>query len=70
MKKTKKNILTVQKKQLAKPDMSALVQTERDLKDAVLMVSVFANLFILSLWVALKVTSEYDEALAAFFIQR
>lgn len=57
-------------KKFAKPNMSAIAQTERDFRDAVLTVSVFANLFILSGWVALQVTSEYDEVLTAFFIQR
>lgn len=70
MKSTKKNISQKLVKQTAGPNMSAVAQTERDFKDALLMVSVFVNLFILSLWVALKVTSEYDEALIAFFIQR
>ena len=57
-------------KKSAKPNMSAIVQTERDFKDAVLTVSIFANLFLLSVWVALQVTSEYDDALAAFFMLR
>lgn len=52
------------------PDPSAIVQTERDFKDAVLTVSVFANLFILCLWVALQATSQYDTALVSFFINR
>jgi len=53
-----------------KPNMSAIAQTERDFKDAVLMVSVFANLFLLSVWVALQITSQYDDALATFFMVR
>ncbi len=57
-------------KHLNKVNFSAIAQTERDFKDAVLTVSVFANLFILSIWVALQVTSEYDTALATFFLQR
>lgn len=57
-------------KRLNKVNFSAIAQTERDFKDAVLTVSVFANLFILSIWVALQVTSEYDTALATFFLQR
>lgn len=51
-------------------DPSALLQTERDLKDAILTVSVFVNLFALCLWVALQTTSQYDSALADFFINR
>ena len=51
-------------------DPSALMQTERDFKDAVLTVSVFVNLFILCVWVALQTTSQYDVALASFFLDR
>lgn len=56
------------RKQLADP--SALMQTERDFKDAVLTVSVFVNLFILCLWVAVQTTAQYDAALIDFFIAR
>lgn len=49
---------------------SALAQTERDLKDAVLTVSVFVNMFILCLWVAVQMTSQYDTALVNFFVSR
>lgn len=48
----------------------AMLQTERDFKDALLMVSIAANLFVVSLWVALQVTSYYDDALVSFFINR
>ncbi len=51
-------------------DPSALLQTERDLKDAILTVSIFANLFILCLWVALQTTAQYDTALIDFFLPR
>jgi hypothetical protein len=51
-------------------DPSALVQTERDFKDALLTVSIFANLFILCLWVALQTTAQYDSALVNFFFSR
>lgn len=47
-----------------------MLQTERDFKDALLMVSITANLFVVSLWVALQVTSYYDDALVSFFINR
>lgn len=57
-------------KRLNEVNFSAIAQTERDFKDAVLTVSVFANLFIFSIWVALQVTSKYDAALASFFLQR
>lgn len=40
------------------------------LKSAVLIISLLINLFVLSLWVALQVTSQYDQALFDFFIHR
>jgi hypothetical protein len=49
---------------------SAIMQTERDFKDALLTVSIFANLFMLCVWVALQVTTQYDTALASFFLNR
>lgn len=51
-------------------NQEALLQSERDFKDALLIVSVAANLFVLCLWVALQVTSRYDTALTWFFIHR
>lgn len=51
-------------------DPSANFQTERDFKDALLTVSIFANLFVLCIWVALQATSQYDSALVSFFLKR
>ena len=51
-------------------DPSAIAQTERDFKDAVMTVSVFVNLFLLCVWVALQSTSQYDSVLANFFLNR
>jgi len=48
----------------------AVFETERDLKDALLIVSITANLFVVCLWVALQVTSRYDSSLTSFFIHR
>lgn len=47
-----------------------VLQTERDFKTALLVVSLTSNLFIVSMWVALQVTSRYDTALAGFFLDR
>jgi len=67
----KAKILTAPTKfKRSKLDPSALLQTERDFKDAVLTVSIFVNLFILCVWVALQTTSQYDTVLANFFINR
>ncbi|MDQ5932078.1 MAG: hypothetical protein WBK76_01020 [Candidatus Saccharimonadales bacterium] len=66
--KTKRTLLPTKKVLSSEP--SALLQTERDLKDAILTVSVFVNLFGLCLWVALQTTARYDAALVDFFIAR
>lgn len=41
-----------------------------DLKSSILVVSLFANLVIFTVWVAVQVTSRYDAALASFLINR
>jgi hypothetical protein len=69
-KTTTKPVAKARKKPAFMADPSAIIQTERDFKDALLTVSVFANLFILCLWVALQATSHYDSALASFFLNR
>lgn len=66
--KTKNTPSSISNAKLATP--SAIMQTERDLKDAIMTVSVFVNLFALCLWVALQTTAQYDGALADFFINR
>ncbi len=48
----------------------AMLATERDFKDALLMVSITVNLFVLCLWVAVQVTTVYDTALTNFFFGR
>jgi hypothetical protein len=48
----------------------AMLATEHDLKDALLMASLSINLFVLSLWVAMQVTTAYDAALMGFFFGR
>ena len=42
----------------------------QDLKTAVLIVSVVANLFIFTAWVALQVTTQYDMQVASFLFNR
>jgi len=41
-----------------------------DLKTALLIVSVVANLFIFTAWVALQVTTQYDAQVASFLFNR
>lgn len=47
-----------------------LFQTGRDVRDAVLVVSIAVNIFMLCIWVVLQQTSIYDQALFNFFIHR
>jgi hypothetical protein len=42
----------------------------QDLKTAVLIVSVVANLFIFTAWLALQVTTQYDNQIASFLFSR
>jgi|GEM_PF-2247980 len=51
-------------------DPSAIAQTERDFKDAILTVSVFVNLFMLCVWVVLQSSTQYDRVIANFFLDR
>ncbi len=66
MKKQNKKI----SKKVASSRNTAYTQTKRDFKDALLILSVTANVYILCLWVALQATSRYDASLVAFFFNR
>jgi hypothetical protein len=50
--------------------ISAHEQVGHDLKNAVLIVSIVANLFIITTWLALQMTSAYDTQLASLFLGR
>ena len=53
--------------------MEAVVTTShmsQDLKTAVLVVSVVANLFVFTAWIALQVTTQYDSQIASFLFSR
>lgn len=45
-------------------------RTGLDFTIALLIVSLLANAFVLCLWIVLKTTTEYDEALMNFFLGR
>lgn len=45
-------------------------QLSQDLKTAVLIVSLLANLFVVTIWIAMQVTSQYDQQLVSFFVNR
>lgn len=48
----------------------AVFQTGADLKTSLLIVSVLINLFVLCIWVALKMTTVYDASLSQVFLGR
>jgi hypothetical protein len=54
--------------EMARPMPSS--QMSQDLKTAVLVVSVVANLFVFTAWVALQVTSQFDNQIASFLFTR
>lgn len=45
-------------------------QMTQDLKTAVLVVSVVANLFVFTTWVALQVTTQFDSQISNFLFTR
>lgn len=42
----------------------------QDLKNSILIVSIVANLFIFTTWIALQVTTQFDSQLANFLFNR
>ena len=56
-------------KRSVKPPLSVF-ETSKDLRSAVLIISLLGNFFVLSLWIVLNTTSHYDSALFNFFINR
>lgn len=65
MKKTTKSHSKTRKKAIP-----AVLDTSKDLRSAVLILSLLGNLFVLILWIALNLTTQYDEALINFFLTR
>ena len=55
--------------QVAVPALADLKVNE-DLKHSILIVSLIANLFILTAWIALQVTSQFDMQIASFLFSR
>lgn len=49
---------------------AAVAQTNQDFRNAVLVVSIAVNLFILTAWVALQVTTAFDAEVAHFLFAR
>lgn len=56
---------------IATPEMTYdVTQVNRDAMTAVLIVSLMINLFVLTGWVALQVTTAFDPQVAAFLFTR
>lgn len=49
---------------------AATFQTSQDVKTAVLIVSVLANVTVFVLWMMLQLTSRFDAAMASAFLGR
>lgn len=48
----------------------AELKMNEDLKHSILIVSIIANLFVLTTWIALQVTTQYDAEIASFLFSR
>jgi hypothetical protein len=51
-------------------DAAVVLGISQDLKNSILIVSVIANLYVLTAWIALQVTTQYDSQLANFLFNR
>lgn len=48
----------------------AELKMNEDLKHSILIVSIIANLVVLTTWIALQVTTQYDAQIASFLFNR
>lgn len=67
---TQKHKVTQEQTGAIEASMLPASQMTQDLKNAVLIVSVVTNLFILTAWIALQVTTQFDSQIAAFLFNR
>ena len=49
---------------------NAIFHTGEDARTAILIVSLLINLFVLSIWIVVRTTSDYDAALSSFFFNK
>lgn len=47
-------------------EATAMLASKHDMRDALLMASLGANVFVLTLWVAMQVTTAYDGVVLGF----
>jgi len=67
---TRKTKITKQEINTADANPAIILQTNRDITTALLIVSLTINLFVLIGWVTLQVTSAYDTQVASFLFTR
>lgn len=57
--------------ELSAAEIAAATQyTSRDVKNSIFIVSIVANLIVLTAWIALQVTTQFDGQLANFIFNR
>ena len=66
--KTKTNKTTPE--QAIESTATTHIKVSEDLKHSVLIVSIVANLFVLTAWIMLQVTTQYDNQIASFLFTR
>lgn len=69
----KNNTKTTKKVAIENQDATATLadlKVNEDLKHAILIVSLVANLFILTAWITMQVTTQYDLQIASFLFSR
>ncbi|HEV7952013.1 MAG TPA: hypothetical protein VGO98_01420 [Candidatus Saccharimonadales bacterium] len=65
-----KNNTNTQNTETALEVTFAEMNVNEDLKHSILIVSIIANLFVLTTWIALQVTTQYDTQIANFLFTR
>lgn len=70
MKKTTKAPKSSAPVKKSKIDPIPAQQTAHDLRNAVLIISLLVNIFVLGMWIAVVISSRYDSALTNFLFGR
>lgn len=68
--KKKTNITSKKTEAIVADDVLTFSQADQDAKNALLIVSLLVNAFILIGWITLQVTTVYDAQVAAFLFTR
>lgn len=67
---TKKTNINKNLSMAPETEVTASSSLAKDVKSSVLILSVLVNLYIFTAWVALQVTSRYDDQLASLLFNR